>query len=1046
MPVDRRHLHRFFSRPAMLCLALVLGFAASLLPSGAAAGDTGADLTVTEISLSPQNPALGETVTVTATVKNQGSAPCGASSLAGYADSSLLATVPVGPLNAGQTTTAAFTWHAGAGTHNIRAVADSAAVINETDETNNSSTFTLTTQAPDLTVQAITWTPANPSRGDNVVFSVVVKNAGNKRSQLTTVDFDIDGNSRGYQDVPAINAGATATLTYNWIAQSGEHSLEAVVDESNRVDEANESNNVLNVNYLTMPPDLTIPAITWSPANPSRDDVVTFTINVRNLGAGRSDQFHLGYYIDGTYQSTFVVGPMDAGASVNVTFTWKALPDAHDIRAVADYYQNLKETDESNNERTVTFSTLTPDLTVNNITWTPQDVAVGDQVTFTAVIGNLGSGRAVASRAVAYIDGSVAGRLDCPAIDAGKEANLTFQWQATAGEHVVNVVVDNDNALTENREDNNKLNKSVPIIPPDLLVSRITWSPESPSAGDKVTFTVVVDNQGSGRAANFYVAHYIDDVLLDSGFVGSVSHSASTNDTFTWPAETGRHTIKAVVDSNSNVPESNEDNNEFSVNFVPTMPDLDVTSLTWSPADIPAGAEIVFTVEVSNTGTLSAGPSRVAYYVDGQVAGYADIGWLAADEAATREFSWVAAGGPHVVKIVADASDQVFEIDDANNTRLVNLPPPDLIVQDIAWSTSEASAGDTVTFTATLKNRGNGPSGAAAVSFYVDGDHVATADLPEIEPDGVVTSTFAWVAEAGTHNINITADATDRITESDETNNGREAVYATLTPDLYFKDAGWLMEDPLIDDDVTFTITVGNQGTGAAAASRLEYSVDDGPALYLDVGGLAIGGTTEVSFTARLETGSHSVTANIDADGDIGELDETNNETTLDFSTNVPDLVVKAITWAPLDAAPGDSVKVTVKLENRGRDTAVRPRLTLSIDGTRVGDADVAALEVGSIASLDFDWTALGGLHEVSVLADAGGLVTEANETNNARSRTIEISGPSQGGATSAAGPTGGSSGNKGIMGDLWWIALLVAAFLGVSAFVIALKSFKRDH
>jgi subtilase family serine protease len=1045
MPVDRRHFKQFFPKIYLLCLAFVLGIAAASLPCRVAAADAGPDLTVPEISFSPNNPAIGDTVTVTVTVENQGTSACGASSLAGYADSTLIATVPVGPLEAGQAATVVFTWQAGPGTHNIKAVADAGGTIAESNENNNTRTFTLTSVAPDLAVQSITWTPASPSKGDSVVFNVVIRNQGSLRSPLTNVTLYIDGNTRGTENVYGIDPGGSTTIPYNWIAQTGQHVLRAAVDENNRIVEGDETNNEKTVTFNAQQPDLTVLSIDWTPQNPSPDDEVTFNIMVKNQGSGRADSSLLAYYIDQTYQSLLQLVTLEAGASANVSFTWHALPGEHEIKAAVDFPGNIAESDETNNEGAVTFSTLAPDLIVKDITWDPEVVAVGDNVTFTAVVKNQGSGKALDSRAICYIDGQFQGFLNYDAIDSGEEASATLEWKATEGPHTISVVADDDNKLAESNEENNKLNKTMPVIPADLTINSITWSPEDPSVGDTVTFTVNITNQGSGRASSFYVAHYVDDVQLNSTSLTGLDAGASVNDTYNWKVENGVHVFRAVVDASSIVAESNENNNESSVKFAPAMPDLAVSSVMWWPADPSPGREVTFSINIENVGTLSAGPSRVAYYIDDQPAGYIDIGWLEAGRSVTEELPWMASGGEHSFKIVADAANQVTEVDEANNTRVVNLPPPDLTVPDITWSPLGAAEGDTVTFKATIKNEGNSRSISSKVGCYIDGDLLASQDLPEIDPGATVTREFTWEAEAGLHSVRVAADIANRITESDETNNDKEVDFTTKTPDLYFKDVSWMMEDPLNDDDVTFNLTIMNQGSGTAAASRLRYAIDGGAGLYRDIGELKPGESFEVSFKARLEAGEHTANLTIDAENNVAEFNEDNNQEILTFTTKVPDLDIKAINWAPTDAAPGDPVTITVKLENRGREKAVNPRLTLSVDGSQIDYADVAEVDIGSIVSLDFTWTALSGKHEISARADAGGLVAESNETNNDRSLTLEISSPEPvPPATSVAGPAA-DAGKKGFMGDFWWLALLVAALLGVSAFVIALKSFNKE-
>ena len=385
---------KIITRTFVILLAFILGITAFGSCHSAASADTGPDLIVQAISLSPGDPSIDDTVTITVTIKNQGSAGADSSHVECYVDSTILDTKSITPLGAGAMTTVTFTWKAAVGSHTIKAVADSSGIITETNENNNTTTYTMTTSAPDLIVRSITWSPDNPSRGDSIVFSITIKNQGSIASNTTKVNFYIDGISRGSQDVAAIDPGGTITTTFNWIAMSGQHIVKAVIDESNNVKESDETNNELEVNFSTLLPDLTIRSITWSPENPSNNDEVTFTANVTNQGSGRSDSCFLAYYIDGVYQTLIPVSSINATSSSNVTFTWLATDNAHEFKAIIDCNQEVTESDETNNEKTVSLLTLPPDLVPYDITWLPADAAVGDNVTFTATIKNQGVGRA----------------------------------------------------------------------------------------------------------------------------------------------------------------------------------------------------------------------------------------------------------------------------------------------------------------------------------------------------------------------------------------------------------------------------------------------------------------------------------------------------------------------------------------------------------------------------------------------------------------------------------------------------------------------------
>jgi subtilase family serine protease len=1027
----------------LLILALLAGITASALHSPAVLADGGTDLIVQSISLSPADPAIDDMVTITVTVKNQGTALAGQNYLICYADSTILSTVSINPLNAGLMTTASFNWKAEPGEHTIKAVVDSTGIIAESNETNNTNTYTLTSRAADLVVQSLTWLPSNPSRGDTVVFSLVIKNQGTAISRSTNIDLYIDGNSRGTQDIQAINPGSTLTKTYSWVITAGQHPLKAVADEMDNVRESNESNNEYTATFSTAAPDLIIDKIVWSPLNISKNDTVSLNATVKNQGSGTADACQLAYYIDNELKSTLQVNSLIAGASANISFSFKALSNKHEVKVVIDYYKNVTESDENNNEKTVTLSTLVPDLVVTAITWLPADAAVGDTVSFNATVKNIGGGKSEKSHASWYIDGSFISSPDIPEIPGGEQTMVTIQWVATGGSHAVSFVADPDNMLTESAEDNNKLTVNISIVPPDLYVHNIDWSPTNFTIDDAVTFTANISNQGGGRADDFYVTFYVDDVRLSAVPVGRLNSGSWINAVCTWKATNGRHIFKAVVDEGKAITEENENNNENQVSIAPDMPDLSIETITWSPADIRAGADITYDITIKNLGTLYAGPSRVAYYVDGAAAGYSDIGQVQAGAAVIVHFVWSVVSGQHTINIVADSANKVFELDKNNNTKTVSVPPPDLIVQGITWAPDGASVGDRLVFTAIIKNQGGGQSQSALASLNIDGSPVTVKDLPEIAAAGSAPVTFDWTTTAGKHKIKVTADTSNRVTESDETNNTKEIDFATLTPDLVIQDIGWLMQNPLADDKVDFTVNIKNQGTGNAGACKLKYTVDNLPAIWENIAAIPAGGSAVCSFSFLLKAGSQTVNATIDSYDKINELDETNNTKVLTFNSLAPDLIIQSIGISPVTAIPGDNVTITVKVENRGRNKAPASKLSLSIDGAGVSAADIPAIDVGATLSKDFSWKSLAGQHEIMTYADAGNTILESDETNNSRSRTVTIE-KAAAPAPKSIKSNAPAATDKGLISNYWWVLMLAAGLLALGAFVSVYKSVKK--
>ena len=116
----------------------------------------------------------------------------------------------------------------------------------------------------DLTVTSISLSPASPTSGSHVVFSCVVHNNGNTATPAGTiigVQFAVDGVTTPINwsdnDTTSLGPGASVTLTATggtngvnyWTATSGSHSVQAWVDDVNRIAENNENNNKLSMNF-----------------------------------------------------------------------------------------------------------------------------------------------------------------------------------------------------------------------------------------------------------------------------------------------------------------------------------------------------------------------------------------------------------------------------------------------------------------------------------------------------------------------------------------------------------------------------------------------------------------------------------------------------------------------------------------------------------------------------------------------------------------------------------------------------------------------------
>jgi len=139
-------------------------------------------------------------------------------------------------------------------------------------------------------------------------------------------------------------------------------------------------------------PDLIIEAIAWSPASPSIGETVIFTVTIRNQGTDNAGNSKVYYFIDAVQLGYDYVSSIDSGGTTTETFTWKAEEGSHTVKVVADYNDEVAESDETNNEKTVTVGLPSVLARIDShLTATPLEVQVGQPVTLGVTFTNIGN-------------------------------------------------------------------------------------------------------------------------------------------------------------------------------------------------------------------------------------------------------------------------------------------------------------------------------------------------------------------------------------------------------------------------------------------------------------------------------------------------------------------------------------------------------------------------------------------------------------------------------------------------------------------------------
>jgi hypothetical protein len=244
-----------------------------------------------------------------------------------------------------------------------------------TRRANDMGTLLCPPNGVDYMVSNVSWSPANPAPGQATTFSATITNLGNQTKAAGTINgvaFRVDGNLTCWSDnnMVALAPGQSITVTANsgpsgsatWSAASGAHTIEAWVDDVNRVPETDDNNNKLSA-PLAVGVDLAVTNISWSPTFPSSGQPVTFSATFKNQGtvATQAGIIHgVRFEIDGQLvtwsdTSTASLAPgasrtVSANSGPSGSATWTAASGKHTLAAWSDDVNRLPDVDRSNNK------------------------------------------------------------------------------------------------------------------------------------------------------------------------------------------------------------------------------------------------------------------------------------------------------------------------------------------------------------------------------------------------------------------------------------------------------------------------------------------------------------------------------------------------------------------------------------------------------------------------------------------------------------------------------------------------------------------------
>ena len=773
-----------------------------------------------------ENPNFGDNVTYTVTVTNDGNADAKAVVVRDVLGKDLKFVSATGTYTFDEATNT-ITWTVDVDAGKTETFTVVATVINYGNVTNSlvvgNKTFNKNVTVPEITPDK-TVDKENPNFGDNLTYTVTVKNEGNGNANDVII---VDALGKGLEYVSSTGNYDNKTNTITWKVDlaSGETKTFTVVakivgytDVTNEVTVGNKTAAV------TVDIPEIIPAKDVNNTTPNFGDKVEYTITVNNnankdakqvvivdtLGKGLKfiNASHNGKYDESTRTITWII---DLGAGESAVFS---------VNAAVEAYGNINNTVVVGNKsatKNITVPEIIPGKSVD-----VENPNFGDTVTYTVVVTNNGVVDAkqvvvkdILDKGLKFVKATGEYTFDEDShtvtwiIDLAKGESQTFYVTAVAEAYGVLI---NDVTVGDNTA-------SADVVVPEIIPDK-TANITNPNFGDKVDYTVTVTNDGMGDANNVVIVDRLGEGLI---FVSASDNGVwdPVKRTVTWIVDLAKGESKvfsviATVSGYGNVTNSLVVGNKTTgVNV--TVPEI-IPDKTANISNPNFGDNVTYTVTVTNDGIGDA-KDVVVRDILGEGLTFVDATGNYTFDEATHTVTWIvdlAKGESKVFSVIAIVSgygNVTNSLVVGNKTAGVNVTVPE-INPDKTVDNEIPNFGDNVTYTVKVTNDGIGDANNVVITDVLDKGLKflnATGNFTYDEKTGIIT----WIVdldkgETKTFNVNVTVLGYGVLPNTVAVGNKTAVRNITVPEIITVKEVN--SSDIHIGDEITYTITVSNSG------------------------------------------------------------------------------------------------------------------------------------------------------------------------------------------------------------------------------------------
>jgi len=454
-------------------------------------------------------------------------------------------------------------------------------------------------------------------------------------------------------------------------------------------------------------------------------------------------------------------------------------------------------------------------------------------------------------------------------------------------------------------------------------------------------------------------------------------------------------------------------------------PDLSIktSDITYTPPSVSSlPMNIVVNANISNLGRTDVSQVKIVLY-DGAMALGKKIGEqiiaVPGQSSATAQFPiTITDGSEHMFYVYVDPENLVQELNKTNNTAMNSFKPAstydfEILASDIAVSPGVVDIFKDVKISSKVTNKGTLNAYNVQIKYYIDEAggpfELATATV-DIPANSTISNEITWRTNKAGANLPVTVyvDPFNNFTEVSKDNNKATTIITvngSTEPNLTTSYKDMTVTPNPVNEREGVSISAVVKNDGFSAASNITVNCYKG---VPGVDGVLIGsrsipslspgenGSVSFDWTNIAESGEKIIYIKVDPDNQITETSKDDNDAFVILNIlSLPDLALStnSIVFTPLAPKDGDTVSISVTVQNKGQQAALNVMVRAYEGNTLIGSQVIPSITGNSFASASMTYNTAGkkGAHQITVVVDPDNAIVERSKDNNSASRTFGV-------------------------------------------------------